>query len=130
MHIRQPEVAALETVRELRVIEAEQVQHRGVEIVHGNFVDHGLVTEVVRLAVAESAFHPAAGHPERERAGIVIAPDEFHIHAIAILAHGRATKLAAPHDKRVLEQSVLLEVGDERHEGAVHLLALVLEAVT
>ena len=33
MHIGQPEVAALEAVGQLRVIEAEQVQNRRVQVV-------------------------------------------------------------------------------------------------
>ena len=33
MDIRQAEVAALERERQLRVVDAEQVQHRGVQVV-------------------------------------------------------------------------------------------------
>jgi hypothetical protein len=67
-------VEALEAVGEALVVEAEQVQHRGVEVadVHGILDD--VVGEVVGLAVDRPAFHAAAGHPHREAARVVIAP--------------------------------------------------------
>jgi hypothetical protein len=36
MHVRQPEVAALETVRQTLVVDAQAVQDRGVQIVDVN----------------------------------------------------------------------------------------------
>ena len=38
VHIRQPEIAALEAIGQLRVVEAEQVQNGGVQIVDVDFV--------------------------------------------------------------------------------------------
>ena len=51
MHIRQPEIAALEPVGQLRVIEAEQVQQRGVQIVDVDRVARDVEAEVVGRAV-------------------------------------------------------------------------------
>ena len=42
MHVCEAEIAALETMRDLGVIEAEQVQHRGVQIVDVDFVLGGV----------------------------------------------------------------------------------------
>jgi len=46
MHISQPIVPALEEIRELLVIETQQVQQRGVEVVDVDFVLHRFVTEI------------------------------------------------------------------------------------
>jgi hypothetical protein len=37
------------------VIDAEEVQDRGVEVVHVDFVLHGVVAEVVGLAIREAS---------------------------------------------------------------------------
>ena len=47
MHIRQSEVATLKTIRQLRVIEAQQMQHRRVQIVNVNFVLRHVETEII-----------------------------------------------------------------------------------
>src|SRR5689334_18730515 len=63
LHIRQTEVAALETVGELRVIEAEQVQQRRVQVVDVDFVFRGVEAEVVGLAEREAGLYAAAREP-------------------------------------------------------------------
>ena len=50
MHVGQAEVAALEAEGELRVVEAEQVQDRGVQVVNVDAVLDGVEAEVVGLA--------------------------------------------------------------------------------
>ena len=51
MHVGQPEIAALEAVGQLRVVEAEQVQDGGVEIVDVDSVGGGVDAELNRLAI-------------------------------------------------------------------------------
>ncbi len=111
------------------MIESEQVQHRGVEIMHGDAIHHGLIAEVVGLAEGMAAPHAATGHPQGERRGVVVAANELHLHPAAVFAHGRAPEFPAPHHQRVLQQSPLLEIGEQRHERAVHALALAFESV-
>ena len=48
---------------------------------------------------------------------------------VAALRHRRAAELAGPDDQRVVEHAALLEVGDQRHAGAVDLLGLERDAV-
>src|SRR5687767_4711808 len=60
VHVRQPEVAALEPMRESLVVEAEQVEDRGVEVVDVDGVFDGVEAEVVRLAVDHARLHAAA----------------------------------------------------------------------
>jgi hypothetical protein len=80
-HIRESEIAALEAVGELFVIKAELVEHRGVQILHGDFVLDGGIAELVGRAVDLTAFDAAAGHPHGEAFGMVIT-------AFAILRDG------------------------------------------
>ena len=42
-NIRQPEIAALEAVSEGCVVDAEQVEHGGVQVVHMHHVLYGVV---------------------------------------------------------------------------------------
>src|SRR6185436_16298304 len=60
MHVGEAEIAAIVTIGQLLVIEAEQMQHRGVKIVHVNFVSDGCAAEFVRRAINCSASHSAA----------------------------------------------------------------------
>ena len=46
-HVGQPEVAAVEAIGELGVVEAEQVQDGRVQVVDADAVFDGLVAEVV-----------------------------------------------------------------------------------
>src|SRR5687767_1568663 len=65
-HVGEAEVAALESERELLVIDAEAMQERGVKIVNVDRVLDNVVTEVVRLAERNAAFDTAARHPDAE----------------------------------------------------------------
>ena len=51
MNIRKAEIAALEAVGELLVIDAQLMENGGVEIVNVDDVFHGVVAEVVGFAV-------------------------------------------------------------------------------
>src|SRR3954462_1880907 len=72
-HIRQPHVAAGEAEGKPRVIEAEQIEHRGVQVVNLELVFNHLVAELVGLAIDGAALDASAGHPEGEPKLIVIA---------------------------------------------------------
>ena len=72
--IGQPEIAACVAIRQTFVVEAQQVQDRGVQVVNVDLVLRSVVAVVVGRAVAEAAFHAAAGQPHREAFLIVVAP--------------------------------------------------------
>ena len=75
------------------MIQAETMQDRGVQVVDVDAILDGVQADVVGRAVADAALDAAAGHPDREAVGIVIA-------AVAALAHRRAAELAAPDHQR------------------------------
>ena len=54
MYIRQAEIAAGVAVGEAEVVDAEKVEDGGMEIVHVDFVLHGVVAELVGLAPGET----------------------------------------------------------------------------
>ena len=72
-HVGQAEVAALEAVGEPRVVDAQAVQDRGVEVVDVDGVSDDVVAVVVGLAVGDAGLDAAAGQPHREAAAVVVA---------------------------------------------------------
>src|ERR1043166_771973 len=62
VNVSEAKVAALETIRELFVIDAEAVHHRRVQVVNVNGVFDDVVTVVVRLAVSDARLDAAARH--------------------------------------------------------------------
>ena len=72
-HVRQPEVAAAVLIGQLGVIDAHQVQDRGVQVVHVHRLLDRLEPEVVGRAVGDAALHAAAGEPHAEPERVVIA---------------------------------------------------------
>src|SRR6202043_2273971 len=99
-HVGQPEIAAAVTVGQFGVIDAQQIQNCGVQVVHMDaFVDY-FPAEIVRLPVDHSALHAAAGQPHGEAVRIVVAA-VVHLAAhesAAHLDHGRPAELGAALD--------------------------------
>lgn len=91
-HIRQPHVAASESEGEALVIDAEEVEHRGVEVVDLGAVLDDLVAVVVGLAVDRASLDAASGEPDAEAERVVIA-------AVASLGERGAAELAGPDDE-------------------------------
>ena len=110
--VGQPEVASLEAVRQLLVVDAERVQDGGLEVVDRDRVGHHVVAELVGLAEHEPALHAAAGDPHAEVPRMMVAA-VVRVGQLALAEH-RPAELAAPDDERVVEQAALLQVGDQR----------------
>ena len=69
----------------------------------------------------------AAGHPEGEASGVVVATVGGIGHAA--LAVDGAAEFAAPDDEGLVEQAALLEIGHERGGGLIGVSALLAEVV-
>jgi hypothetical protein len=63
MHVGQSMASALEFVSQTFVIDAQQMQHRGMKIMHVHGVLRDVVTEIVRLAEGKAGPNAAARHP-------------------------------------------------------------------
>lgn len=72
--VGEAEMAALEFIGETEVIDAEAMENGGVEVVDIHGVTGDVVAEVVGFTVGEAGFDAAAGEPEGEATGMVIAP--------------------------------------------------------
>ena len=124
-NIRQSKIPPRIAIGELLMIEAEQVQHRRVEVVDMYLLIHRRKPKFVGRSMHVAAAHAAAGQPHAEAVMIVIAAAELRQ-----LGHRRAAELAAPHHQRGFQQAALLQVLEEGGDGpvpfagqlAVHLL--------
>jgi hypothetical protein len=90
MDIGETEVATLESVGELRVIEAEQMENRRVQVVNMDRVASDVESKIIGRAVRIAALHAAASHPHAE-APVVVIPT-----IVAALYHWRAAEFTAP----------------------------------
>jgi len=98
MNVCQPEIAAAVAVREAFVVDAELMEDRGPHVVDGAFFLDGVIAEIVGRAVDHAAFDAAAGHPDAEAVGVVVA-------SVAALRERRPAKFASPDNERVVEQA-------------------------
>lgn len=98
---------------ELFVIDAEQVEDGGVEVVAVGLALDGLIAPVVAASMASSRANAGTGHPADEGSAVVIP-------SISALGEGGASKLGGPDEQGILEESPLLEVADQCRDGLVH----------
>src|SRR5690349_17255101 len=111
-YVGEPEIAAAVTVRQFRVLDAEQVQDGGVDVVHVDRLLDGLEAEVVGSAVDRAALDRAAGKPHGEPERIVVAAALHGGLSAADFAHRGASKLGAANYQRVLPEAARFEVLD------------------
>ena len=102
--------AAFEAVvedAETFVVEAEQVEHCGVEVVERVDIFDGLESEFISGAMADAGLDTGSGQYDGETTGVVVA-------ALGpFLEHRHAAEFSAPKDQSVLQQAALLEVPDK-----------------
>ena len=77
------------------MVQAKQMQDRGMQIVHVRFVFDCMVPEFIRFAEAESGFDATAGQEDRKTVWVVVASG-----AIVLSVRG-APKFPAPPNERV-----------------------------
>ncbi len=97
MNVGQAEVSTLEAKRQAGVVESQQMQQRGMQVVDVDRVADDVESEFVCFAMNIPAFDTTASQPVREAAVVVIAT------VIAALHHRSATKLTTPDDECVVE---------------------------
>ena len=57
------------------MVNAHEVQQRGLEVVDMNGFVGDVVAELIRFAVDDAGLHTAARHPNRETARVMVAPE-------------------------------------------------------
>ena len=110
MHIGEPEIPTGETVSQFLVIKAEEMQHRGMEIVDVNRIRSHPQPEIVRLAIGHSPFDAAPCHPDGEAIDMVIATDAIHVFLRHFLNRRSAAHFPAPDDEGILQHPACFEV--------------------
>src|SRR5262245_3951656 len=100
--VGQPKIAARIAVRESLVVEPEQVQNRGVQIVDVHAILDRAEAELIGRAMHVAAADAAASEPRRKTPMIVIATVDLALVCTFLgQLHGRCTtELAAPDDER------------------------------
>src|SRR5687767_9765863 len=106
-------------ISETAVIDPQEVEHRGVEIVHVYAALVDVVAEVVGAAMDVAGFDPAAGHPDRKTARMMIAPVDA-ARSAALRVDG-AAELAAPDHQGVVEEPALGQIDHQRRRAAIAL---------
>ena len=104
VHVGQPALDAVVVVAQPLVVEAEQVQDRGVQVVDRADVLDRLVAELVGRAVAEARVSRRRRPARREALRVVVAA------ARALLERRHPAELGHPDDERVVQQAALLQV--------------------
>src|SRR6266581_6344724 len=117
--VRQAEIAALKTVGEPLVVQAEQVEDRRVEIIHVDRVGDDVPADLIRFTDDLPAFDATARQPNTERERMMVPPGHIAAKARAVIAERCAAELRAAHDERALEQPALLEVVQQRGDRLI-----------
>ena len=107
-HIGQSKITTGMPIGQPFMVEAEQVEHGGVEVVNVDDILHGAEAKLVRGAVGVAAAGAASSEPAGETIMVVIAAIEG-----GIFGDRCAAEFTAPQDERALEQAALAEVGEE-----------------
>src|SRR5204863_8406873 len=75
MDIGEAIVAPFESIGQSFVVDAKQVKHGRVEIMHIDRVVHHVIAEVIRCAEHQTRSDTAAGHPDREATRMMVAAE-------------------------------------------------------
>ena len=113
--------------RQFRVIEAEQMENRRVQVVDVHFVFDDMKSEFISFSKGDAGFDSASREPHRKGLRVMIAA-EFAAGIGIALDHRSAAELTAPEDERIVEQPALFEVLYQGGTGAIGVGGLFLNA--
>ena len=104
MNIGQSEVPTLEAIGQAFVVDPEQVQHGGVQVMDMDFVLHGTVAKFICCSPGKAGLDSTTCHPARKAHDMVVAS--------RTLSHWRASKFSTPDDQCLIEHASLLQILD------------------
>jgi hypothetical protein len=120
--IGEPEVPALKLIGQARVINAQAMQDRRLQIVNMDRILYDVVAMVIGLSNADAGFNSAASGPNRETARMMVtAVVRFRELPLTI---NSSPELPSPNNQGLIEQTALLEVLDQRGRSLVRPFAL------
>src|SRR5690606_35541495 len=80
MHIGKAKIAPLEAIGQPGMIEPEQVQDGGVQVVHMHLVRGRVESKVIRLTHGKTRFNSSPRHPHRKAVRMMVAPIAAALH--------------------------------------------------
>ena len=110
----QPDAAAALSEGEPLVVEPHQMKHGRMQVPEVDLAVNAFGTGFIRAAVHVTCLHSTTGHPKSEGPGIVTG--------LILAVAGRETgtpELAAPNNKRVVQQSPLVEIVEQGRNGRI-----------
>ena len=119
VHVGQSEIATVVPIRELHVIEAEQMKDRGVKIMMRDWGFNGMHSKVVGGTISEAAFDPAAGQPHRKSVVVMPTPERRSSQFAKGFFKWSPSKLRDPHDQRLVQQAPRFQIRDECRNALV-----------
>jgi hypothetical protein len=90
------------------VVDAEEVEQRGLEVMHVNRVGRAAHREVVGGTVGDPGADAAAGEPDGEGIRVVVVPPLLAV-LDRTLEEQCAAELAAPDDERIIQEAAALQ---------------------
>src|SRR3954463_10232754 len=105
------------------MIEPEQMKNGGLEIVNLHLILGDSETKFIGLAVNKTVLHAAPGQENRKAIRIMIAPQDIARSRSAFAERG-ATKFTAPNHQRILQQTTLTQIAQQRGHRLIHGSAL------
>jgi len=91
----QPAIQPVVIVGQPFVIEAQQMENRGIEIPNRGGIDFGPTAKLVGCAVADARLNACAHHPTSKAIGIVVAAGR------SFLASRHPTEFGRPENERI-----------------------------
>src|SRR4051812_19223365 len=110
------------------MIQPEELQHGGVEVMVVHRVLGHAPADLIGLAIDLSALKPAASSQDGEGEGMMVASGDIGI-AAAVLTERGAAELAAEQNHGGIQQAALLQVPQEGGHGLVSHAGIVSQLV-
>src|SRR5690348_5123357 len=117
--IRQTELAALKTVGQLLVINAQNVQDCCLQVVDVDTAFGNIESEIVRAAMHVSGPYASTRHPKGENPAVMVAAVGRGFRRS--LRIGRAPEFTTPDDECILEQSALFQIENQSSRGLIRI---------
>ena len=119
MHVGQSVIAALKPVGQSRVIQSQQMQNRGLNVMHMYWILNDVEPEFIRCSKCHSGTQTTAGHPHGVGKRMMIAAKDDTVGRAAFAKRG-TTEFTHPDDQCFAQQASLLQIFDQRGDGPIH----------
>ena len=107
---RGPLGTAVVKIRQVEVIQPQQMQDRRMDVVNVIRLLDGAESDFVGRSDRLASLDARASHPDREAPGIVISPHRRAVIGRTIFVKRCSAEFSAPDDERFIEQAARIEV--------------------